>query len=97
MKVKNIKIQQFIIPAKKAGTTFSFSSITVEEPNTCSTRTQNTRIVSMISGNHYSFTTPTTCSRTVLPFIFYRCWQRKKKIEINTMEEEKNEEKNWGL
>lgn len=34
---------------------------------------------------------------SVLPFIFYRCWQRKKKIDINTMEEEKNEEENWGL
>lgn len=32
MDVKNIKIQQFSIPAKKAGATFSFSPITEEEP-----------------------------------------------------------------
>lgn len=31
---KNIKIQQFSIPAKKAGATFSFSPITEEEPKT---------------------------------------------------------------
>lgn len=34
MDVKNIKIQQFSIPAKKAGATFSFSPITEEEPKT---------------------------------------------------------------
>lgn len=34
MNVKNIKIQQFSIPAKKAGATFSFSPITEEEPKT---------------------------------------------------------------
>lgn len=34
MDVKNIKIQQFSIPAKKAGATFSFSPNKKEEPKT---------------------------------------------------------------
>lgn len=68
MEVKNIKIQQFSIPAEKAVNTFSFPPIAVEDRKTCNRRTWNTRTVSMLSGgNQYSFTTLPTFSETNEP------------------------------